>query len=506
MFAGAEEAIFCLMNVMAGPGDHVVVTWPGYQSLFEVARAAGADVTLHELHETDGWALDVDRLLASLTPATRLVVVNAPHNPTGMLPTTGEWAALTGALEARGIHLLADEVYRWLEFDDADRLRAGAEAYERGISLGVMSKSFAMAGLRIGWLATRDRELLARCAAMKDYTTICSSAPSEILALIGLRARDRILARSRGIVETGPGPAGRLLRGLGGPVRMGPSARRLRRLPPTDRARPPDRRLGGGAGRGRGGPAAAGIAVRPPGQPFPHRVRADGPAGGARGSRALRGRHAPVACRGAAAGALVMPMQGVTDGLLPADGARQATVRASHHERSPRMATTTTRRPSANGRRSPDPKLDARAGEIQRYGTLRKLPIGLPDKARATSCELLNEILADSMVLTSLYKKHHWLVAGPTFYQLHLLFDKHYEEQAELVDLLAERVQSLGGIAVGDPRHAAELTTIPRPPDGAEEVAGMIDRTLQAHETSSRRSARRSRRPRRPRTGAPTTC
>jgi len=130
-------------------------------------------------------------------------VVNAPHNPTGMLPTVGEWAALTGALEARGIHLLADEVYRWLEFDEADRLPAGAEAFERGISLGVMSKSFAMAGLRIGWLATRDRDVLARCAAMKDYTTICSSAPSEILALIGLRARDRILARSRGIVEAG---------------------------------------------------------------------------------------------------------------------------------------------------------------------------------------------------------------------------------------------------------------------------------------------------------------
>ena len=86
------------------------------------------------------------------------------------------------------------------------------------------------------------------------------------------------------------------------------------------------------------------------------------------------------------------------------------------------------------------------------------------------------------MVLYSLYKKHHWLVAGPTFYQLHLLFDKHAEEQNELIDLLAERVQSLGGIAVGDPRHAAELTSIPRPPDGAEEVAVMIDRTLHAHE------------------------
>ena len=151
------------------------------------------------------------------------------------------------------------------------------------------------------------------------------------------------------------------------------------------------------------------------------------------------------------------------------------------------MATTTTRRRStngrsANGRRSPDPKLQVSGPEIQRYGTLRTLPIALDEKARAASCKALNEILADSMVLYALYKKHHWNVAGPTFYQLHLLFDKHAEEQGELIDALAERVQSLGGIAVGDPRHAAELTTIPRPPDGAEEVPVMIDRTLQAHE------------------------
>jgi aspartate/methionine/tyrosine aminotransferase len=201
VFAGAEEAIFCLANVLLGPGDHAIVTWPGYQSLYEVGRAAGADVTLHELHESDGWSLDVPRLLAAVTPVTRLVVVNAPHNPTGMLPGQAEWAALTAALDERGIHLLADEVYRFLETDEADRLPAGADTFERGVSLGVMSKSFALAGLRIGWLATRDGDLLARCAAFKDYTTICSSAPSEILALIGLRARDRILARSRAIVQ-----------------------------------------------------------------------------------------------------------------------------------------------------------------------------------------------------------------------------------------------------------------------------------------------------------------
>jgi len=107
--------------------------------------------------------------------------------------------------------------------------------------------------------------------------------------------------------------------------------------------------------------------------------------------------------------------------------------------------------------------------EVQRFGALRLLPIALSAEARGESCQLLNGILADTMILHALYKKHHWLVAGPTFYQLHLLFDKHAEEQLELVDLLAERVQSLGGIAVGDPRHAAELTSIERPPDGAED-------------------------------------
>lgn len=212
VFAGAEEAIFCLANVLLGPGDHAVVTWPGYQSLYEVGRAAGADVTLHDLRESDGWALDPERLIAALRPTTRLVVVNAPHNPTGMLPTHEAWRRLTEELAARDIHLLADEVYRFLELDERDRLAAGADTFERGVSLGVMSKSFAMAGLRIGWLATRDRDLLGRCAAFKDYTTICSSAPSEVLALIGLRSRDAVLARSRHIVTANLDRLDRLFR------------------------------------------------------------------------------------------------------------------------------------------------------------------------------------------------------------------------------------------------------------------------------------------------------
>ena len=150
------------------------------------------------------------------------------------------------------------------------------------------------------------------------------------------------------------------------------------------------------------------------------------------------------------------------------------------------MPATTRRssRPtsSAGNGHSPEPRYAKLGVEVQRFGTLRDLPIGLTAPARSASCDLLNAILADTTILYRLYKKHHWLVAGPTFYQLHLLFDKHAEEQLELVDLVAERVQSLGGIAVGDPRHVAELTQIERAPDGAEDVPAMITRLLKAHE------------------------
>ena len=200
VFAGAEEAIFCLMSTGLEAGDHVVVAWPGYQSLYEVARSAGARVGLHLLREEDSWALDVERLIRSLHDETRMVVVNAPHQPTGMLPSEAEWRRLASECSSRGIRLVGDEVYRFLEHDGAPTLPAAADLDDRAVSIGVMSKTFAMAGLRIGWLATRDHSVLDRCARLKDYTTICSSGPSEVLALIGLRSRDRVIARSRDIV------------------------------------------------------------------------------------------------------------------------------------------------------------------------------------------------------------------------------------------------------------------------------------------------------------------
>lgn len=122
-------------------------------------------------------------------------------------------------------------------------------------------------------------------------------------------------------------------------------------------------------------------------------------------------------------------------------------------------------------------------GEIQRFGELRLLPLALSHEARTESCQLLNQILADTMILESLYKKHHWQMRGPTYYQLHLLLDKHAGEQLELIDMLAERIQTLGGVAVADPRHVAEITSIPRAPNGVEQVPAMLSRLLDAHET-----------------------
>ncbi|MGH8888973.1 MAG: Dps family protein [Acidothermaceae bacterium] len=132
---------------------------------------------------------------------------------------------------------------------------------------------------------------------------------------------------------------------------------------------------------------------------------------------------------------------------------------------------------------SSQPWLHQKGVEIQKFGTVRQFPLGLSYDARMYSCEQLNHTLADSQILFALYKKHHWLMRGPTFYQLHLLLDKHAGEQLVLIDTIAERVQTLGGVAVGDPRHVAEITSIPRAPNGAEEVPAMLSRLLEAHET-----------------------
>jgi aspartate/methionine/tyrosine aminotransferase len=199
--AGAEEAIFNFMHVTLAPGDHVVVQAPCYQSLAEVARGIGAEVTDWAGDPENGWALDLEALTAALTPRTKVVVVNFPHNPTGFLPGAPFVRDLAALSRRRGFIVFADEVYRGLELDPGDRLPAFADLDARAVSLGVMSKTYGLAGLRIGWIATRNRTILQRLAAFKDYTTICNSAPSEFLAVLALRHREAIAERNLEIIR-----------------------------------------------------------------------------------------------------------------------------------------------------------------------------------------------------------------------------------------------------------------------------------------------------------------
>lgn len=189
-----EEGILLVMLALLEPGDHVVTTWPAYQSLYQVALDIGCEVTPWRPCEEAGWRFDVDTLERALRPTTRLVVVNFPHNPTGAMLTPQELGRVASLTEACGAFLLSDEMYRFLEPSPADRLPSAVELSRRAVVLGGLSKSLSAPGLRVGWLVTHDSELAGRLAVAKDYTTICPSAPSEILALAILRASDGIVA------------------------------------------------------------------------------------------------------------------------------------------------------------------------------------------------------------------------------------------------------------------------------------------------------------------------
>jgi aspartate/methionine/tyrosine aminotransferase len=199
--SGAEEAIFNFMNIALDVGDEIIVHSPFYQSLGEVARSIGATVIEWKGNPEQSWQLDLGFLEDSLTDRTRVVVVNFPHNPTGFLPTAEFVTELSRLSDERGFVVFSDEVYRGLEYDSGHRVPAFADLNERAVSLGVMSKTYGLAGLRIGWIATRNEELFHAAAAFKDYTTICNSAPSEFLATLALRHRDIIVERNVGIIR-----------------------------------------------------------------------------------------------------------------------------------------------------------------------------------------------------------------------------------------------------------------------------------------------------------------
>jgi aspartate/methionine/tyrosine aminotransferase len=197
--SGAEEAILTFFSAALEPGDHVIVHTPAYQSLVELPRAMGCRVTEWKVRPENGWRLDLDELERIASTPTKVVVLNTPHNPSGWLMGRADFDRLLAFTRERGILLFSDEVYRGLEHDESQRLPAAVEAAPDAVSLGVMSKSYGLPGLRIGWLVVRDAALRERVLAMKDYTTICASAPSELIAAIALRNHAQILDRNRRI-------------------------------------------------------------------------------------------------------------------------------------------------------------------------------------------------------------------------------------------------------------------------------------------------------------------
>ncbi|HEY2810899.1 MAG TPA: aminotransferase class I/II-fold pyridoxal phosphate-dependent enzyme [Rhabdochlamydiaceae bacterium] len=198
--AGAEEGIYCAMRSLLSPGDHVIVVVPCYQSLATIPQEIGAEVTAIKLSAGKGWKLDMRQLEEAFSPKTKLLVINYPHNPTGAVLEKSALKKMIELARARGVYILSDEVYYFLEVDGEKRIPSIADAYEKGITLNVMTKSFGLAGLRIGWLASRDAAFLKAAGSYKLYTSICNSAPSEILALIALRAKEKILSRNREIM------------------------------------------------------------------------------------------------------------------------------------------------------------------------------------------------------------------------------------------------------------------------------------------------------------------
>ena len=200
-----EEGIYLSIRALVSKGDEVVVTSPAYQSLTEIAKACGAALKTWNpvVDEANDGALrfDIDDFSALVTAQTKLVIINFPHNPTGCQLSREDFDKIISVCESHKSYLFSDEMYRGLELDEGAQNPAACEAYERAVSLSGMSKVYAMPGLRIGWLASRCAELNAKVRMLKDYTTICPPAPSEILALIGLRAGKSIIDRNLAIIR-----------------------------------------------------------------------------------------------------------------------------------------------------------------------------------------------------------------------------------------------------------------------------------------------------------------
>jgi aspartate/methionine/tyrosine aminotransferase len=202
MVLAPEEGIYIAMNTLLKKDDHVITTFPGYQSLYEIAYSIGCKVSHWKPREKNRWFFDINDLESLIEEKTRLLVINFPHNPTGATISQNELEKIIEIAERNNIFLFSDEMYRFLEYKPANRTASACDLSEKAISLFGMSKSFALAGLRIGWLTTKNHKLFSQIAAFKDYTTICNSAPSEILAIMALKSKNKIVKRNLEIIKS----------------------------------------------------------------------------------------------------------------------------------------------------------------------------------------------------------------------------------------------------------------------------------------------------------------
>jgi len=198
---GGEEPIFNFFHACLNPGDHVVVHFPSYQSLYTVPRSIGCEVSLWQTTFENNWQLNIDELKTLLRPNTKAVIVNSPHNPTGFVMGKKQQEDLIQVLSEKNIMLFSDEIYRGLEMDESNRLPAACDLYESAVSLGGLAKSYGLAGLRIGWIATRNEKILKKMASQKDYTTICNPLITETLAVTAVRHREKIISRNVDLVR-----------------------------------------------------------------------------------------------------------------------------------------------------------------------------------------------------------------------------------------------------------------------------------------------------------------
>ena len=197
----AEEGIFDLYHALLSAEDHVIVETPCFESGLEVARSTGAQVNEWRRRSADDWKHDLHALENLIRPNTKILYINTPHNPTGLLMAHDIFDAVMQLAAKHGITVFCDEVYRELEHDAATRLPAACDVYEHAVSLGSMSKVYGLPGLRLGWLASRDAGILRRCQEFRLYTTICNSAPSEFLCAVALRHREVLVKRNLEIVR-----------------------------------------------------------------------------------------------------------------------------------------------------------------------------------------------------------------------------------------------------------------------------------------------------------------